>query len=145
MAKKRTVEGQLIGSKRNDVKNTSRKRIQSLINQQTEHDRNVALYTNVDSQIDDVTNKECCITVQQIDGYDMPTLEHSDQRPKPITQDESYDVNIDDGIQKQSKNSTQIEYKYKILMGQLVSHKLPYIHISATPFLMTQHISYSGN
>ena len=31
--KKRTVEGKLIGSKRNDVKNTSRKIIQSLINQ----------------------------------------------------------------------------------------------------------------
>ena len=32
VAKKRTLEEQIIGSKRNGVKNTSRKRIQSLIN-----------------------------------------------------------------------------------------------------------------
>ena len=51
VAKTRTVEGQLIKSKHNNAKNTSRKRIQSLINQQTERDRNVALYTNVDIQI----------------------------------------------------------------------------------------------
>ena len=36
MAKTRTVERQLIGSKRNNAKNTLRKRIQSMINQQTE-------------------------------------------------------------------------------------------------------------
>ena len=75
----------------------------------------------------------------------MSTPQHSDQRPIPITQDASYDVNIDDGIQKQNKNSTQIEYKYKILMGQIDYHKLVYIPISETPFLMTQRISYPGN
>ena len=51
VAKKRTVEGQLIGSKRNDAKNASRKRTQSLINEQKERDRKVELYTNVDIQI----------------------------------------------------------------------------------------------
>ena len=51
VTKNRTVEGQIIGSKRDDVKNTSRKIIQSLINQQREQDRNVEQYTNVDSQI----------------------------------------------------------------------------------------------
>ena len=35
----------------------------------------------------------------------MPTPEHSDQRTLPITQDEGYDVNIDNGIQKQNKKS----------------------------------------
>ena len=36
----------------------------------------------------------------QTDKYDIPTPEHSDQRPMPITQDESYDANIDNGIPK---------------------------------------------
>ena len=89
MAKERTVEGQIIGSKYNDTKNTPRKRIQSLINQQKEQDLNIELYTNADSQIENVPNKECSIPVQQTDTYDMPTPEHSDQRPITITQDES--------------------------------------------------------
>ena len=63
--KKRTVEGQLIGSKRNDAKNTSQKRIQSLINQQRERDCNVEQYTNVDRQIENVTNEECNIPVKK--------------------------------------------------------------------------------
>ena len=50
----RTVEGQLIVSKRNNAKNTSRKRILSLINQQKERDRSVALHTNVNAQIENV-------------------------------------------------------------------------------------------
>ena len=116
-----------------------------MINQQTERDRNVALYTNVDVQIENAPNKKCSIPVQQTDTYDMPTPEHSDQLPIPITQDESYDANIDDGIQQQNKNSTQTEYKYKIIMGQLVSHKLLYIPILETPFLTTQRISYLRN
>ena len=111
MAKKRTVEGQLIGSKHNDTKNTSRKRIQSLINQHTEQDRNIALYTNVDRQNENVPNKECSIPVQQTETYDMPTPEHSDQQPIQITQDNRYDVNIDDGIQTQNKtfNTNRIQ------------------------------------
>ena len=90
VTKRRTVEGKLIGSKRNKANNTSRKRIQSLINQQTERDRNVALYTTVDVQIENVPSKECSIPVQQKDTYGMPTPEHSDQRPIPITKDVSY-------------------------------------------------------
>ena len=43
------------------------------------------------------------------------------------------------------KHSTQIEYRYKILIDHLVYHKQPYIHISAMPLLMTQHLSYKGN
>ena len=41
----------------------------------------------------------------------MPTPEQSDQRPIPITQDEGYEVNIDDGIQKQNKkyNTNRIQ------------------------------------
>ena len=111
VAKNGTVEGQLIGSKRNNVKNAPRKRIQSLINQQKERDRNVALYTNVDVQIENIPNKECSIPVQQTDTYDMTTPENSDQRPIPITQDEIYDVNLDDGIQKQNKkyNTNRIQ------------------------------------
>ena len=35
----------------------------------------------------------------------MPTSEHSDKQPIPITQDEGYDVNIGDGIQEQNKKS----------------------------------------
>ena len=104
MAKKRTLEGQLIGSKRNDVKNTSQKRIQSLFNQQRERDRNIEQYTNVDSQIEDIKNGECNIPVRQTDRYDIPAPEHSDQRSIPITQDKSYDENIDNGIQKKIKH-----------------------------------------
>ena len=103
MAKKRTVEGKLIGRKRNDVKNTARKRIRSLINQHRERDRNIEQYTNVDIQIEDITNEECNIPVRQTDRYDLPAPEHSDQRPIPIAQDESYDEYIDNGIQKQNK------------------------------------------
>ena len=91
MAKKRTVKGQLIGSKRNEVKNTSRKRIQSLINQQRELDRNIEQYTNVDSQIEDITNEECNIPIRQTEKYEITAPEHSEQTPIPITQDESYD------------------------------------------------------
>ena len=43
------------------------------------------------------------------------------------------------------KHSTQIEYRYKILMDQLVYHKQPYIHISTKPLLMMQHISNKVN
>ena len=41
----------------------------------------------------------------------MPTSEHAYQRPIQITQDENYDVNIDDGIQKQNKkyNTNRIQ------------------------------------
>ena len=65
----------------------------------------------LDSQIENLPNEECNIPVQQIDTYDMPAPEHSDQRPITITQDESYDVNIDDGIQKQNKkfNTNRIQ------------------------------------
>ena len=143
MAKKRTVEGQLIGSKLNDVKNTSRNRIQSLINQQRERYRNIDQYTNVDSQIEDIKNEECNIPIQQTENYDITAPEHSEQTPLPITKDESYDENTDNGIQK--KNSTQIQYRYKILMDQRVYHKQPYIHISETLLLVTQHILYQGN
>ena len=40
----------------------------------------------------------------------MSTLQHSDQRPIPITQDD-YDVNIDDDIKKQNKkfNTNRIQ------------------------------------
>ena len=76
VVEKRTVEGQLMGSKRNDAKNTSRKRIQSLIIQQKERDCNVELYTYIDSQIENVPNEECNIPFQQTDTYDMPTPEH---------------------------------------------------------------------
>ena len=100
MAKKRTVEGQLIGRKINEVKNTSQKRTQSLINQQRERDRNIEQYTNVDSQIEDITNEECNIPVRQTATHDMPKPEHSDQIPIPITHSESYDENNDNGIQK---------------------------------------------
>ena len=71
-----------------------------MINQQTERDSNVALYTNVDVQIENVPNKECSMLVQQIDTYDMPTPEHSDQQLIPITQDHIYNVIIDYDIQK---------------------------------------------
>ena len=57
VAKTRTVEGQLIGSKRNNAKNTLQKLIQSLINQQTERDRIVALRTDVNVQIENVPIK----------------------------------------------------------------------------------------
>ena len=99
VAKNCTVEGQLIGSKHSNVKNTSR---QSLINQQRERDRNIEQYTNVDSQIEDVTNEDCNIPVRQTDSYNLPAPEHSDQIPITITQDESCDGNIDNGIQKQN-------------------------------------------
>ena len=110
MKKKRTVEGQLIGSKLNDVKNTSRKRIQSLINQQRKQDRNIEQYTNVDSQIEDITN-ESNISIQQTENYDITAPEHSDQTPIPVTQDESYDENTDNGMQKQNKtfNTNRIQ------------------------------------
>ena len=41
----------------------------------------------------------------------MPAPEHSDQQPMPITEDEGYDVNIDDVIQKQNKkfNTNRIQ------------------------------------
>ena len=70
-----------------------------MINQQTEQYRSVALHTNVDVQIENVPIEECSIPVQQTDTYHMPTPEHSDQQPIPITQYEGYDINIDDGIQ----------------------------------------------
>ena len=105
----RTVEGQLIGSKRNNAKNTPRKRIQSLINQQTEQDRIVALRTNVNVHIEDVPIKECSLPVQQDVPYHMPTPKKSSQRPIPITQYEGYDLNTDDGI-RQKKYPTQMVY-----------------------------------
>ena len=41
----------------------------------------------------------------------MPAPEHSDQRTIPITQEYSYDGNIDNGIQKQNKkcNTNRIQ------------------------------------
>ena len=57
VAKTRTVEGQLIGSKRNNAKNTSQKRIQSLINQQIDLDHSVSLRTNANVQIENVPIK----------------------------------------------------------------------------------------
>ena len=89
--KEHTVEGQLIESKRNDVKNTPRKIIQSLINQQRERYRNIEQYTNIINQIEDITNEECNIQVRQTDCYEIPAPEHSNQRPIPIKHDESYD------------------------------------------------------
>ena len=82
-----------------------------MINQQKERDRNIVMYTNVDVQIENVPNKECSMPVQQTDTYDMPTPEHSYQLPISITQDESYDVNKEDGIQKQNKkyNTNRIQ------------------------------------
>ena len=111
VAKKRTVEGQLIESKRNNVKNISRKIIQSLINQQRERDQNSEQYNNVDIQIEDITNEECNIPIRQTEKYDIAAPEHSDQTPIPITQDESYDENTDNGIQKQNKtfNTNRIQ------------------------------------
>ena len=87
VAKTRTVERQLIGSKRNYSKNTSRKRIQSLINQQTDQYRSVTLHTNVNVQIENVPIKEYSLTFQQTVTYQMPTPKQSDQEPIPITQD----------------------------------------------------------
>ena len=43
------------------------------MNQQKERDRNVEIYTNVDSQIENAPNEECNISVQQTDTYDMQT------------------------------------------------------------------------
>ena len=39
----------------------------------------------------------------------MPTPEHLYQLSIPITQDKSYDVNIDDGIQQQKFNTNRIQ------------------------------------
>ena len=76
VAKTRTLEGRLISSKRNNAKNTLQKRIQLLVDQQTERDLSVALYTNVDVQIENVPIEECSIPVQQTDTYETPTPEH---------------------------------------------------------------------
>ena len=79
VAKTHTVEGKIIGSKRNNTKNTWRKRIQSLINQHTEQDCSVALHTNISVQIENVPNKECSLPVRQTVTYHMPTPKQSNQ------------------------------------------------------------------
>ena len=48
-------------------------------------------------------------------------------------------------FQNKIKHSTQIEYRYKMLVDQHVYHKQPYIHISETPFLTMQPILHQGN
>ena len=105
MAKTRTVEGQLIGIKRNNAKNTSQKRIQSLINQQIDLDHSVSLRTNANVQIENVPIKECSLTFEQAITYHMPIPKQPSQLPIPITQDEGYGFNVDDGILQQQKNT----------------------------------------
>ena len=76
-----------------------------MINQQTDRDRIVVLHTNINVQIENVPIKECSLPVQQTVTYHMTTPKQSDQRLLPITQDEGYDFNMDDGIQQQNKKS----------------------------------------
>ena len=60
----------------------------------------------------------------------MPTPKHSDQQPIPITQDEGYYVNIDDGIQKQNKKSNTNRIQVQNSNGPAcISHNALYYYL----------------
>ena len=114
-------------------------------NQQREQDRNIEQYTIVDNQIEDITNEECNIPVQQTDSYNMPAPEHSDQRPIPITQDESYDGNIDNGIQQNNTTFNKNRIQVKHSNGPACISQIALYSYIDNALLPTHHISYQGN